>query len=358
MINTAPSFFAIDEINRLSQYAGKTYRKSNKDDVRAGSEITEKLTVKTAYWGEQCLFGDFICDPSYHWQVMGQFAKYTWARIYRNGEKSKGVYFTVGVDFPPKALVYKLDCQHKVPNREAKDKVALTQEQLSDFYDLVGDTEAEWNQIDLDEIESLDWPKLIERTVNFIRRNEHLYDRAIQLLWHANKIGKIENTLELTEPPKVDAADGGSKGKSKSTGKPDYDKQRARQKITGAVGEEIVCKVEIRKLKRLGLFDLAKKVRHISKEDDHAGYDILSFNEKGHELYIEVKSTQGDAARPWYLTAGELECSKENPDRFVLYRVYDLDIRTRKGKYFRLSGKADGNSILHPTVYEARLKAD
>lgn len=358
MENKIISFFNIEDIIHLSKYAGKTYRSANREDVRIGKEIAEKLTAKTAYWVEKCLFDDFVAEPSYHWQVMGQFARYTWARMYRKGHEKNGVYFTVGVDFDLRALVYKLDCQHTVPNRSAKGKIVLTEQQKSDFYDIVSETEAEWNQIDIDEIKTMDWDGLIARTTKFIKKHEFLYDRAVNVVWHAAKKYKIENDLELTDAPNGALSESDAKSRRQYHGKPDYDKQRTNQKRIGDIGEEIVYKLEIKKLNKIGLAHLSRKVKHISKEDDAAGYDIYSFDENGKEIFIEVKSTLGYANKPWFVSRAELEFSKSNANNYILYRVYDLDLNVHKGKYFKLYGALDKSISLEPIIFEAKVRGN
>lgn len=64
----------------------------------------------------------------------------------------------------------------------------------------------------------------------------------------------------------------------------------------GKLGEKIVKKYEKEKLFRLGKYGLANKVDIISQVDDKIthdgdGYDVISFNEDGEEIYIEVKSS-------------------------------------------------------------------
>src|ERR1051326_3070910 len=73
--------------------------------------------------------------------------------------------------------------------------------------------------------------------------------------------------------------------------KVDFDQRNRRNKLTGDQGEDVVFMAEQRELIRSGRPDLAKKVRAICKEDDGAGYDILSFELDGEEKQIEVKST-------------------------------------------------------------------
>src|SRR5271156_3894730 len=76
-----------------------------------------------------------------------------------------------------------------------------------------------------------------------------------------------------------------------------------RNRSLGKAGEEFVVDLERRQLSEADRPDLARKVRWIAAEDgDGAGYDVLSFNREGLEQLIEVKTTNGSARTPFFLT--------------------------------------------------------
>ena len=103
-----------------------------------------------------------------------------------------------------------------------------------------------------------------------------------------------------------------------------------RNRKLGRDGEELVYHFEREKLERLDRPDLAKKIRWISEADgDGAGYDILSFDEKGKERFLEVKTTVGSDTTPFYITRNELSLSSERPEAFRLCRVFDFSIRPK-----------------------------
>ena len=55
---------------------------------------------------------------------------------------------------------------------------------------------------------------------------------------------------------------------------------------------------------------------------DGVGFDVLSFDEADDsERFIEVKTTGLGKHFPFYVTANEVRCSEDCPDRFRLYRV-------------------------------------
>lgn len=108
------------------------------------------------------------------------------------------------------------------------------------------------------------------------------------------------------------------------------------QSRIGTLGELLVLQHEQEKLKSLGIDKLAE---HKSKsEGDGLGYDIRSFDEKGNEIFIEVKTTLHGSDTPFYITRKELERSKQDSDKFWLYRLYDFDEMNNKAKYFERKG--------------------
>lgn len=91
----------------------------------------------------------------------------------------------------------------------------------------------------------------------------------------------------------------------------------------GRAGEEFVIDVERRRLTWTGRADLAGKIRWISVEEgDGAGYDILSFDQSGDERLLEVKTTNGSARTPFFLSRNESQLASERPYEWRIYRVH------------------------------------
>ena len=122
----------------------------------------------------------------------------------------------------------------------------------------------------------------------------------------------------------------------------------------GYNGEEMVFQFEQQRLRQLDRSDLAKKVRWVSREDgDGAGYDILSFDPKGDERFLEVKTTVGSQTAPFYLTRNELSFSKERPKEFRICRLYDF---SKVPKMFELAPPLDKLVRLEPLSFEASFR--
>jgi len=96
-----------------------------------------------------------------------------------------------------------------------------------------------------------------------------------------------------------------------------------RNRQLGTAGEKFVMEIERRHLIALERPDLARKVRWVAAEDgDGAGYDVLSFAPDGAERLIEVKTTNGSARTPFFLTRNEREVADARADAWRLYRVH------------------------------------
>jgi hypothetical protein len=96
-----------------------------------------------------------------------------------------------------------------------------------------------------------------------------------------------------------------------------------RNRSLGKAGEEFVFNLERRQLTEAGRLDLVRKVRWVAAEDgDGAGYDVLSFDPAGRERLVEVKTTNGSARTPFFLTRNERAFAEERPAEWRIYRVH------------------------------------
>lgn len=142
------------------------------------------------------------------------------------------------------------------------------------------------------------------------------------------------------------------KERSKKGGKPDYDKIANAKKGLGERGEKLVLEMEIRRLTDGGYQELAEKVDQISKRNDRAGYDILSFEFDTRERHIEVKST---VLKPdklhFYLTDNELQTAKED-DNYFIYVVFEIDTLVPKVWAWRHPFKSEAElELLQSVLY-------
>lgn len=129
-----------------------------------------------------------------------------------------------------------------------------------------------------------------------------------------------------------------------------YIENEKENKRIGDLGELLVLQHEQEKLKALGI---NKEPEHKSKsEGDGLGYDILSYNEQAKEIFIEVKTTVRNYDAPFFITRNELVRSKQDGDKFFLYRLYDFDDTNSKAKYYKRQGDLS-ELCVNPVLYRA-----
>jgi hypothetical protein len=112
-----------------------------------------------------------------------------------------------------------------------------------------------------------------------------------------------------------------------------------------------VLGVERRRLTRAGRSDLAGRVRWIAAEDgDGAGYDVLSFDQNGLERLLEVKTTNGSARTPFFLTRNERELATERPADWCIYRVH---LFANEPRIFTIEPPLENAVNLRPDTWRA-----
>ena len=96
------------------------------------------------------------------------------------------------------------------------------------------------------------------------------------------------------------------------------------KKKLGTFGEMLIVKDEIEKLAE---YNITKEVDHVAlTKGDGLGYDIVSYDENGDEILIEVKTTSTNRIDSFYLSPKEIEMSKNK--NYRIYRIYNLDMKT------------------------------
>jgi hypothetical protein len=125
----------------------------------------------------------------------------------------------------------------------------------------------------------------------------------------------------------------------------------ARNRTLGKQGEELIFLHERQRLVGGDRADLARKLEWTSEErGDGAGYDIHSFELDGRDRLIEVKTTNGPAITPFFLSENERAFSEERPEAFRLLRLYDF---VEHPSAFELAPPLHEHLTLSPTSYRA-----
>lgn len=122
----------------------------------------------------------------------------------------------------------------------------------------------------------------------------------------------------------------------------------------GQLGEAFAVEVERRRLRSFGRDDLAARVEWVSVTcGDGVGFDVLSFDASSDgEQFIEVKTTGLGKHFPFYVSANEVRCSEDCPERFRLYRVFDF---ARQPRIYVVGGAVSRECRLEPIQYRASI---
>jgi hypothetical protein len=123
----------------------------------------------------------------------------------------------------------------------------------------------------------------------------------------------------------------------------------------GRAGEEFVLEVERSRLTKAGLSNLARNVRWISEQEgDGAGYDILSFDQTGRERLVEVKTTNGAATTPFFLSRNEHDTAAARVQDWRLYRVHCF---SKEPRIFEIAPPLEKSLILQTESWRASFSA-
>jgi hypothetical protein len=132
----------------------------------------------------------------------------------------------------------------------------------------------------------------------------------------------------------------------------DFAEKNAADRRLGKLGEEFVYDLERHRNKDAGRDDLALKVQWVAQTiGDGLGFDILSFDEADDsERMLEVKATGLGKFFPFYVTANEVRCSDDIPDKFHLFRVFNMG---REPQIYILHGSLKILCQLEPILFRA-----
>jgi hypothetical protein len=70
----------------------------------------------------------------------------------------------------------------------------------------------------------------------------------------------------------------------------------------------------------VGRPDLASQIRHVALDSISEGYDVISFDEVGNKIFIEVKTSRSEN-NSFYITENEFAVAKGLRESYWIYRV-------------------------------------
>ncbi len=342
-------FFKQEEVQHFKDVAGKSYRTTNPEDQKYRNLLKPNVE-KLKYWASKCPFDDFIPKVNGSWQWSGTFKSYLWIRFYRPTDSTK-VYFVFGIHENGE-LYLALNCQRS--NHSAGSTVPLTPKQIASFDDYLLRSSYEEEFVKFTDLETYTWDDLIEKSINFFYKYAALYDELEALI--NEDIFVEEDTKKYTLLPSQmpDETKSYVNGNRSFEGKiTDWSKKQLVSSRLGQLGEELVLKVEKSKVKELGFID---KVERVMKKLDGEGYDILSFDEDGEEMYIEVKTTKGNSNEPFYLSANEKAFCEAHPSKYVIYRLHNYIFQTCSAQIYKIKGSEILGLQFSPINFEVSIK--
>ncbi len=338
------NFFKKIEIENFTKVAGKKYRKSDSENIRFSKLIIPNVK-KLNYWAKNSLIEDFNAKLDNGWQWSGTFKSYLWIRIYKSGDSGK-VFFVLGINEKGHLNLH-LNCLRS--NHTGGKAEALPQSLITLFDNYLNESDYSGKSITPNNIKNYNWDSLIEFTQNYFYKYESLYDELESLT-------KID--VSVKPAPEYSLIPSTIPNKTKSyvrrvrsfKGKKiDWSKKQLVSSKLGFLGEELVIHFEQEKLKKLGFFDKAEKV---GRKLDGEGYDIISFDEDGKEIYIEVKTTKGDVDEPFYLSINEKTFCELNRDKYIIYRLHNYDYENKTAKIYKVKGDELDDFDLLPINFE------
>jgi hypothetical protein len=159
-----------------------------------------------------------------------------------------------------------------------------------------------------------------------------------------------DDAVAFVEPPKLELQSDRPWQLDRLVRKFDPVERDLRNRSLGRAGEEYVLEIEKKKLEKFQRPDLLKKVRWVSADDDGAGYDILSFEPDGRERLIEVKTTNGAARTPFFISENECQRAAASTESWRLYRVHSF---AQKPRIFQIAPPLNKMLHLRPDTWRA-----
>lgn len=346
------NFFDQDDLDLLENWAGVDYDKSQLSHRNAGAQLRDVVWTKTAYWAERVkaqLDGFEIIDKRM-WHQKGwtkaepkrqiaRFKEYTWARIFRQGDEKKHIFFTVGVN-KNRSLVYKLDYYH-----EQDSELNARQKELCER--LIPES-LRWVAISEERLPFYDWTSLTTITKQFIEDFSDVYDEVVSNVWGTPR--RI-TTHGLTISERPHCAGTPSRESLFIGFDTNWDDNAQRLAEIGIGGELLVIEHERQFLRANGHYKLAELVRKVK---DGEGFDVESYFIDGRKRQIEVKTTTSISRNTAFMiTDHEIQFSVRNKETFQLYRLYKFNAEAKSAYYYVIEGNLRTQLNLKPKVFEA-----
>lgn len=180
-----------------------------------------------------------------------------------------------------------------------------------------------------------------------------LYREFKETLYSKNTVsGEIDYNLDFVELEYLKKHETVQKQGYRSR-ETDYERISRNKKDVGNRGEKAILKSEIIKLKKLGMDELAEQVS--ISENDAIGYDILSFDEEGNEIHIEVKTNSSNNSYiDFYISDNELQHLMEE-DNYYIYYLYNIKGKPKVHIVNKKSILQNDKDFFKPVIYRVSV---
>lgn len=165
---------------------------------------------------------------------------------------------------------------------------------------------------------------------------------------------KTSEPLKLVAAPdKMPARDTQSEHVCSIIRKIDPARRDEENRRLGRLGEAKVFDMELRRLTEV----MPKRVPDLKwvarDEGDGHGYDIRSFDERGEDRYIEVKTTCGNRTTPFFISRNERNAAEKYGESYRIFRVFSY---YNASSVFVIKPPLDEAVHLEPQVFQASFR--
>ncbi len=320
-------FFSASTIEKLSNYAGTHYKASDAFLKDLGNTFAEEIVDKTNEWVNSLdIPVGYVVEAERYWQVAGRFKSFTWAKIYREEDKDKKVFISVGVDVQNKELLIKLDVlrsgTHKLSNFEIRAFDYFTQnEELYISYNLA-------------QIDDLNSDTLTFISNQFIKRVKNTYEQIIDFIWNdsincslfTNKLFKLSTNYKSNIAPTLD-------------------------KIIMSDVADLIIEFEKYMLTHADREELASNVKTSIEGGIHI---VKSFETDGKPKTILYQASTGGTTSELEMSREEIEYLGDNLHTY-LYHIMEFNIENSCGKLVIRKGSPTKYAELKSTRYTVKI---
>jgi hypothetical protein len=170
-------------------------------------------------------------------------------------------------------------------------------------------------------------------------------------------IDDVDLTVAPAKGSKIDAQRSSGGGSSSGTWLPPTPAEVERAGLLGRRGEELIYRMELKKVREFGFEEPERYVVWTSRDDPGADHDIRSIDKEGRPRWLEVKATTGTDGRfDW--PRKEFEKAFRERDRYELWRVYQVADQAPIAKCFPNPAKMLGTRQIQLELGSLRAKIE